>query len=260
MPNTKTDKMNRVRIKIVFLGTFPYLKVLDNIKSWKSDLFEIVDVNSTFNIVGNSDGPNWYYSDVNMERQIPSRSDSDILLAITNVRLQENFYMRRYNDNRICLTYHQMTNILKSENIPMENLILRVLYSVLLLYKRYGNRVPPSSEYTNYTHDDTRGCLFDMNGIKTNIIYSLDKPNLCPSCVEALMTNHENRENRIEKELIEKVQKELQKIRKKSYYRIADFIKKYPVLSIAISAISALVIGILGSMISNFLWNLFNLS
>lgn len=245
--------MKRIRIKIVFLGFLPHTIDIEKIKSWKSNLFEIVDSINTIAIVGNSDGHNWEYSDENMEKQIPVRSDSDILLAVTNVPIQNNFFARRFEDNRICLTYCEMTDILKSENIPMENLILRVLYSVSLLYRRYENRIPNSHEHTNFAHDDTRGCLFDMNGIKTDIIYSLDKPHLCHSCVESLTTNSNFR---FEVEVIDRVQKELRGIRKRPYYRITDFIKKNPVLSIIISAFSAFVIGTMGSLVSNIIWRL----
>ena len=115
---------------------------------------------------------------MNIEKQLPQRDNADLLLAVTNVPLQDSYFARRFTDNRICMTYNSMTEILKLDNIPLENLMLRVLYSISFVYKRYGNRIPSMTEQTNFTHDETRGCIFDMNGNKTDVIYSLNKPQI----------------------------------------------------------------------------------
>lgn len=243
--------MSKIKIRIAILGHLPYSIDLNKIKNWKSDLFELEQPISSFNIVGNSDGVNWEFLDENINHQLPARDGSDILLVVTNVPLQDNYFARRYSDNRVCITFNEMTDYLKFDNIPYENLILRVLYSVSFVYKRYGNRVPEITELTNFAHDDTRGCIFDMNGIKTDIIYSLNKPQLCHSCVETL-TNL--RTNRIDKELILKVQKELLKIRKGLYFQVLDFIKMRPIFALIISTVFALLIGTSGSLIASWIW------
>lgn len=239
--------MSKVKIKIVFLGHVPHAIDIEKVKKWKSELFEIISPISTFNIVGDSDGQNWEFLDENIEAQLPNRDGVDILLAVTYVPLQHNYFARRYSDNRICMTYNTMIEILKDDNIPFENLLLRVLYSVSFVYKRYGNRIPLSTEGASFTHDETRGCIFDMNGIKTDIIYSLNKPQLCHSCVEILTSNNQTR---LEKDLVDKVQSELKKIKKSFYYRITDFIKKKPILAFFISALIAVVLGVFGSLIA----------
>jgi len=172
-------------------------------------------------------------------------------LAVANVPLQYNYYVRRLENNRVCMTYSEMTDILKSDNIPLENLLLRVLYSISLVYKRYDNGIPTNTDVTNYTHDDTRGCIFDMNGIKKEVIYSLNGPQLCHSCVETL------HKNRIERNLIEKVQRELKGIKKDLYFRIVDWIKLQPVLAIVISSVFAIILGIIGSITATLILNMF---
>jgi hypothetical protein len=245
--------MSKVKIKITILGHLPYLLDLNKIKNWKSDLFEVISPLNSFNISGNSDGSNWEFSDQNIEKQLPTRDGEDILLAVTNVPLQDNFFARRFSDNRVCLTYNEMTEILNFENIPLENLLLRVLYSVSFVYRRYGNRVPEITELTHFTHDETRGCIFDMNGLKTDIIFSLNRPQLCHSCVESL-TNLPT--NKIEKEIVAKVQCELLNIKKGLYFQILDFIKRRPIFAILISSIFAIIIGAIGSLIASMVWEL----
>jgi hypothetical protein len=144
-----------------------------------------------------------------------------------------------------------MTEILKFDNIPLENLLLRVLYSIAFVYKRYGNRMPQMTEHTNFTHDETRGCIFDMNGIKTDVVYSLNSPQLCHSCVEILTTTPKYK---IEKEVIDKVQSELKKIKKGRYYQLTDFVKRRPILAIIISSLVAIILGVIGSTIATIIW------
>lgn len=243
--------MSKIKIKVVFLGHLPHAFNKEVISNWKSDLFEIQKPIISFNIVSKSDGVNWEFSDENIEKQLPARDGSDILVAVTNVPIQDNYFARRFSDNRVCVTYNSMTEILKFDNIPLENLLLRVLYSVSFVYRRYGNRVPLMSEKTNFTHDDTRGCIFDFNGIKNDIVFSLNKPQLCHSCVETLTSG---REHRVDKELIDKVQRELKKIKRGLYFDIADFIKSRPILSLIISLIVAITIGIIGSILASLFW------
>lgn len=243
--------MSKVRIKIVLLGHLPHSIDIDKIDKWKSDLFEIITPINSYTIIGNSDGAYWEFSDENIETQLPSRDGADLLLAVTNVPLQNNFFARRFTDNRVCMTYNSMTEILRFDNIPLENLLLRVLYSMSFVYKRYGNKMPLNSEVTNFTHDETRGCIFDMNGVKTDVVYSLNIPQLCHSCVEILTSNQGTR---IEKNLVDTVQQELKKIKKARYYRIADFVKRRPILTIIISSVVAVLLGAVGSIIATLIW------
>ena len=244
----------KVKIKLAILGHLPHASDIDKLKNWESSLFEITEIVS-YVINGDSDGQKWEYSDQNIERkQLPDRVDADVLLAVTSVPLQSNYFARRFSDNRVCLTYNEMTEILSSDNIPKVNLVLRVLYSISFVYRRYGNRIPLMHENTNFSHDETRGCIFDMNGIKTDIIYSLNKPQLCTSCIHAL-TNNEIPTNRIDKGLIDKVQKELKKINKGSYYNITDWIKKYPYWAITISSLTAIFLGMVGSLLATLLYH-----
>lgn len=242
----------KVQIRLAILGHFPHSLDISKVKRWSSELFEILDVDR-HNIVGDSDGPFWEFLDQNVEQQLPARGKADVLIAFTNVAIQDNYFARRFSDNRVCVSYNGMTEILNYNDIPLENLLLRVLYSVSFVYRRYGNRLPEMSEQTNFTHDETRGCIFDMDGIKSDVIYSTYKPQLCSSCIHSL-TNNPIAANRISNNLIDTVQKELKKLNKGLYYQIADWIKGNPIWAIIISSASAIILGTIGSIIASFIY------
>src|SRR5208282_325017 len=108
-------------------------------------------------------------------------------------------------------------------------------------------KIPDFGEVPGYTHDETRGCLFDMNGIKTDLVASCDKPIICDECQERL------KKEKVSNILIESTQKEIKRIRKDLYYRALDFVRKHPIWSLALSSIFALIIGTTGSVIASFI-------
>jgi len=237
-----------VNIKLAFLGHVPHVINRHKLSTWKSKLFRLDKTIDSLTITTDSDNEDWGYTDQNILSQLPNRTDSDILLFVTNVRLEDNYFVRRFPDNRVCMTFFEMSEILIDQNIPLENLILRVLYSVSFVYRRYNNQLPTMAEMTHFTHDETRGCIFDMNGIKTEIIYSLNKPILCDECSLSLQNN------RVGSNLILKVKDEIKGIRKDLYYRLLDWVKKYPICAIVFSSITAIFLGIVGSLIASFYW------
>jgi len=137
---------------------------------------------------------------------------------------------------------------LNQNNIPLENILFRLLYAYNLLFKRSGDKIPESDDITNFTHDETRGCLFDMNGIKTDIVYSLHEPIICPDCVERL------RKDKVSNETISYTQKEISTIKKPLFYRLLSFVEKHPIWSIIISSTVAIIIGIISSYIATVLY------
>ena len=239
--------MSKIKINLVILGQLPVDLDKTKLMKWKSDIFEIVGPIDHYTITNNSDGKNWEYTDQNIEKMLPVNLTGDFLIAMTHVPLEDNYYARRLSKNRICMTFHEMAEILTISNIPTENLIYKLLYTYTLIYLRHGNRMPTRQERTSFTHDETRGCLFDMNGIKSDIIYSTNNPKLCDSCVQDL------KNERVPINTINTVIKEIKQINKQLYFRIVDLIKKHPIRAIVLSTISAIIIGIISSMIYDML-------
>ena len=240
--------MPKTRITVASVGHMPADFNRQKLKEWDSSVFEIADDIESYSLTCDSDGLGWEFTDEALENVLPKKFNGDFLIAIVNVPIELNWYARRLSENRVVFSFHEIKEILRFSNIPLENVICRLLYAYTLLYKRSGNRIPEAAERTNFTHDETRGCLFDMNGIKTDVVYSCHNPVICPDCVERL------RREKVTDETIEKCQKEIRRIRKAQFYRITDFIKQHPLWSLAISAATAIILGALGSVLGSYVY------
>lgn len=221
---------------------------LVRIRAWRSQVFEIVGIIENHEIRCNSDGLGWEFSDSLLSEQISSDASVDFVFALTNVPLEMNWYSRRIGKNRIVLTFHEIKEYLRQENIPLENLVFRVLYAYALLFVRSGNRIPDYVEATSYTHDETRGCLYDMNGVKSDIVESCVTPIICGECQERLKSQ------RVSNNLISSVQGEIKKIRKSVYFRAVDFVKHRPIVALVVSSLFALSIGTAGSVLASYIY------
>lgn len=241
--------MSKIKITVATIGHMPVGFNKQKLKAWNSSVFEVVDEIENYALNCNADGYGWEFTDNALENVLPTNFNGDYLVSVVNVPIEGNWYSRRLTSNRVVLSLHEIKDILIFSNIPLENVIYRLFYAYTLLYKRSGNRIPPNREHTNHTHDETRGCLFDMNGIKTDLVYSCHKPVICSSCVEKL------RQEKVSTNTIEKCQSEINKIQKDLFYRIADFIKHHPLWSLAISGITAIVLGAMGSILGAYAHN-----
>lgn len=235
--------MPRTRITVATVGHMPADFKRQKIKEWPSSVFEIADEIESYALTCDSDGYGWEFTDNALEEVLPNQFNGGFLIAIVNVPIQCNWYSRRLSENRVVFSFHEIKEILRFSNIPLENVIYRLLYAYTLLYKRSGNRIPQSDEQTNFTHDETRGCLFDMNGIKTDVVYSCHEPVICTDCVERL------RREKVSDETIARCQSEIRKIRKETFYRITDFVKQHPLWSLVISMTTAIILNVVASFV-----------
>ncbi len=240
--------MGKLKISVAIIGYMPREFDEQEIKNWKSDIFSIVGEIENYSLNINSDTDGWVFSDSSLEKQLPNQFEGDFLISIVNVPLEQNYYSRRLSNNRVVFTFHEMKEILHYSNIPLKNIILRLLYAYTFLYKRSRERIPLNEETTNFTHDETRGCLFDMNGIKTDVVYSCHEPIICPNCIERL------RNEKVSNEIINSAQNEIIRIKKPLSFRILSFVKKHPIWSLIISAISAIILGAIGSYIATIIF------
>jgi hypothetical protein len=243
--------MNKVKIKVTTIGHLPLHLNMKRVTGWQSDVFELAGTIENFALRCDSDGDGWEFSDTLLKEQLPPphQFDADFLIAIVNVPIENNWYSRRLGGNKIVCTFHQIKEFLAEENIPLENAILRALYAYALLYRRAGNKIPSIGEMPSFTHDETRGCLFDMNGIKSDLIESCNTPIVCDECQERL------RNERVSTETIKATQRETKKIRKELYFRIMDFVKRHPIAALFISSAFAISLGVAGSLIASFVYD-----
>lgn len=241
--------MEKVRIKLVTIGRLPLHLNLSRVASWKSDVFQLTGDIEKFALRCDSDSEGWVFSDQLLKEQLPSNQGADFLLALVNVPIENNWYSRRLGDNQIVFTFSQIKDFLARENIPLENAVLRLIYAYTLLYRRSGNKIPGFGEAPSFTHDETRGCLFDMNGIKSDLVESSNKPIVCSECVERL--NNE----RVSEQTIRVVQQEIRGIHKTLYFRALDFVKVRPVAALIISSLFAISLGAIGSLLAAYVYD-----
>ena len=239
----------KLKIAIRLLGNrAPDLDV-ESLRKWKSEIWEIHDNRiDTLPLNGDSDLDSWGYSDDALSNNAPPVKDADITLYVLNVPVEANYYFRRLSNNTACLSLFEIADVLRSHNIPVENAVLRMAYSSALIHSRRG-ALPPMSEVPTLAHHETKGCIFDMAGIKSDIAFSTDKPILCDAC--RIAANNE----RVTNETLQIYSTELLHIRKRLYFRISDRIKRHPIRALAISTVFALALGIISSIVANIIYD-----
>lgn len=240
--------MNRISIKVIALGKLPYDFNREKIEKWSSKIFTITREIETFVLNANSDLEDWGFSDNTLLKQLPKRGEEDLVLVLTNVRLEENYYVRRLSNNTVILTFHEIELYLRLNNIPINNIVFRTLYAVSLVYLRYGKKIPITVELAKFTHDETRSCLFDMTGIKEEVIFSCNRPVVCEFCNQKLLIE------KVSTETIEIVKREIKKIKKKMFFQLTNYIKDHPIMAIIISSTFAIVLGTIGSVIGSVIY------
>ncbi|MFA6989882.1 MAG: hypothetical protein WC197_07415, partial [Candidatus Gastranaerophilaceae bacterium] len=180
-----------IKIKILTLGHMPANFDKRKIEKWKSKLFSITGDIENYRLRNNSDGADWEYTDQNLRDRIIRKDkdkdkDANFTIVVTNIPLEDNYYSRRIDDNLAVFTFYEMKEIFENKNIPLENLLLRIIYAYSLVYIRFDNNIPMVFSTSCFTHDEVRGCLFDMTGIKTEGIYIFCRSKICSECIEKL--------------------------------------------------------------------------
>ena len=231
--------MEPIRIALVTAGDLRHPINFEILEKWKSQIFRITRA-SVIQHLPDSQGPNWQYTDAQLEKLIVPHGGADITAAIINAPLEDNYYMRRLQKNVGVLSLFQTAEILKAANLTIEHFILRNIYEVCTVWLEQNHSIP-NSIYA-IAHDSVSGCLFDMNAYKTDIVYSMNPPKLCPQCRARVQSRQ------VPADFLKHIDHELRKIRKARFYRIADWIKSHPITS--------LIIAIAGSLLSNIAANL----
>ena len=238
----------QTKIRLVVLGSVPRDLDLSLLSNRSSSVYEIINSIETYEISTSSDGNNWEFSDRNLNDLIPQKEGEDITIALTNVPLQENWYSRRLANNVVIFTFHEVADYLRFHNIRLENVVYRLLHAYTLVYRENKGVIPACYEYSSFTHDETKGCIYDMNGIKSDIIYSCDEPKICNTCCQRLV------ENGVSRELVSQSKSELKLVRKSLFFRLSAWVSVHPIISIIIASAWSMVIGVLSAVIASGLF------
>jgi len=243
-----TTISKKIKIEIGIIGQLPFGFDEEFIKKWKSKIFEIVGDIKKCDFGHNSGLKPEEYRDSFLEEKLPENKEGNFSIWIMYVPIEGNFIARYLSSNRVILSYFEIYDILKQEHIPIENFLLRSIYRHLIVYLRNKNEIPIQNN-SKFPHDDTRGCIFDMNGNEKDVVYSIDSPKICDKCIEEI------KKDGIEDSCINQIKKEIPRIKKHFFYRISDFLRKKPIIYLLVLILSAILFSLIASVIYDFFKN-----
>lgn len=243
--------MIKFKIRICLLGYQRYLDIIEKLQNYSSKLFEITNCIEIKQLP--SYDLEWGYSDKCICQLLASsnidNSNVDLCLCFIDNPIECNYFTRDlsiFDSKTVLCSFYQVESIFNSENVDIFNyihgIVLNEIVQIATLHKVNENY---------FLHDDTRNCLFDMCILKKDIALKYGDPHLCPSCIAKIESNA------VDKEFVPLLNKEFKSFRKLLFYRIIDFVKEKPILSIVITFISTIVINVLSSLLYELLKSLF---
>lgn len=243
-------------IKIVIYGNLKDTVDTGRIVRWKSKLFSVSPDVASYYINTHSDIHSWGFSDNNLKSHLPSLEeinisdksghDADLVVYLTNVPLECNHFSRVISSNQIIVTVFEVKDCLSQADIPVENFIIAMLYNYALMFVSSKGNL--SMEYEeSLAHNDARGCIFNNCGHKEEIVETALTPELCDICKGFFLQNN------VPASQMESINLELKRLNRSSYFRISHFIKRRPVLTLIISAITAIILNLISGIILNLL-------
>ncbi len=239
-----------VRVRLVAMGNIVLELNLHQITHWKSKLFSIEKEVKRGILPQKGDWVSWAYSDELLTKsfsKINHTSQADIVFYIIDAPIQNNYLSRVLTNNRIVITFYEAKQLLQEENIPLENYIISHIYSYVLLYLTKSNKELTFEDEMKILHDYRENCLYDMCGIKSEVIYKCVQPIICEQCKAYLISNG------VSKDDVNNAEKELNKLKRNLYYRIVHFLKKHLYMAFLLSCCLALGLNILANFIFNYL-------
>jgi hypothetical protein len=235
--------MKPIMISLVTVGNLKYPLNFGYLKSWPSKLFKVshgVSIGQISNAQGTADNE-WAYPKEQLRQMIHREPSGDITLALIDAPLEGNFYMRRLGDDIVVLSLYEMAEIVRDANFTIENYVIRNIYEVIVLFLGNKHTVPDSS--FTWSHDEIRGCLFDMNASKPDIIFSMHRPILCVHCKNRLLSTQ------MDASVLPTLEHELKQLKKELFFRIIDSVRAHPIWSLLITAFTALILNLLANII-----------
>lgn len=237
--------VEKLNIHVLKIGYFPYDIHYNQIKKWKSKLFKLDcrEYEDALKTLHKKDGV--IYDDIVLLQVAKSKfsktnfEKNEFVVLITNVDLADGDLSRILDEHIVVISYREIVQEMKINNIPLENATLVLLYMYSLLFMKY-KRIPNIMEEEYFLHMDVRGCIFDYDDKCTDMIQCCVQPIICKQCEENL--------NDLDMEILNTVRKELGKIKKNLYYRMTDLLKKH----FYISFLMTLWIAIICSTVSSF--------
>ena len=242
--------MKKYKVIIYKLGFQRYNNKIEQLKKFKSPLFEICDCKEV-NHLPETDYY-WGYSDDSiikiLKEQKISNTNVDLCLCFIDCPIEDNYFTRdlAFDKKTVLCSFYQAANMFSENNIDLFNYLHGIVLNEIVQIATFGE-----VNEQKFLHDDTRNCLFDMCGEKNDILLKYSKPKLCSKCKSKID------EKSVDSDFLPLLEKEFKTFKKALFYRILDFVKSKPILSIIIASISSIVFNLLSSGIYDLLKSLF---
>ena len=236
--------MGKIKILIKVYGELPYQINFKKIKKFKSSIFEVVGVDY-FSLPAYQNGIDYVtIEDYVWDDVIQKEKNINLIFGITNAHLSGRFYSRLLNENRVIFSFSIIRSFLQERHIALENVVLKQLYaySLAMLAKK-------SIAIEDICHNDTKCCLYDMNGDLSDVSATFFNPSICRSC-EEFLSQKDVPENKIQL-----AKRELKKLKISLFYRMLEWIKNHPILFIVISFCFSVLSDFIASWLLNIITN-----
>lgn len=232
--------MHQLKITIVSLGSLKYPVNMSYLEGWKSQIIKLSHGASVGHLP-DAEGDNWEYTCDQLRSLVSADNNASFTVAIISAPLEDNYYMRRLGNKVAVLSLFEMAEVVRSSDFTIEDYILRNIYELAVLYAANGALIP--SDSYSWAHDDVRGCLFDMNANKSDIVFSLHQPKMCDACKTRVLSRQ------VDSGFLPALSKELQKIKKALYFRMSEWVKVHPIMALIVAALSAISLNLIASII-----------
>ena len=236
-----------ISITLVKLGNLRYLVDVNFLKNWKSEIIKISEIKEVSTIEdakgmgGEGMAGNFrHYTDGQLENIIQKNPNSNLTIGLIGEPLQEDYYLRPLKDETCVISLHEMGRMMQMHNFTIESYILRNVYRVVTAWVADGSVIIQSGRMQPH---DFNKCLFDYNWNKADILLSMDSPPVCQSCKEKLA------KKALPNNFLPILDKDLSRIRKALYFRIIDWIKSHPLISVSLAVLGALLLNVAGNII-----------
>jgi hypothetical protein len=232
--------MARTRIAVVQLGQLRLPVDVRALESWSSALLQL-RCTAGVGHLPNAEGDEWQYTDGQLAMLLQEEDEADLTLGLIDAPLEDNYYLRRLSERTAVLSFYQMADIAQKAGCGMEQYVLRNAYELTVLSVASGSLLPHDAD--TWAHDETRGCLFDMNASKYSIVHSLDRPNLCEQCRARVSRA------RLPQGFLQRLERELRLVRRPLYERLSSWVRSHPILALSAAAGGSILLNVTASVL-----------
>ena len=145
--------LKKIPIKLVMIGHIDKIVDISEIKKHKSNLFTIQETSRISDLPSPEKNDGYfdiYYSKEEVSKMLHSINYDGICIAIMNYRYDDDFYMHRVGQNKVCISISNLEQILNRKDITLENFMIKNIYEILSFYVVFKSNLEEDVYYIIY--------------------------------------------------------------------------------------------------------------